>query len=116
MRKIIILERINEPSDFSFKFVFWASVPAARQSFYADATKTSVVKDISGAELTSLRNGEFLEKQDTANYIAGTPIATIQADLITKFNTYQAQVTAANPWRYYGTSWDGASWNVNQTS
>ena len=117
MRKIIIQERINEPSDFSFKYVFWATVPTARQTYYADASKTSVVKDITASELTSLRNGEFLEKVETANYVTGTPIATVQADLITKFNIYQTQVTAANPWKYYGTSWDSVTgWTVKQTS
>jgi hypothetical protein len=116
MRKIIIQERVNEPSDFSFRFVLWATVPAARQSQYADATKVSVVKDITAGELTSFRSGEFLEKQETAHYLAGTPIATIQADLIARFNTYQAQVTASNPWRFYGTSWDGTSWDVKQTT
>lgn len=115
-RKIIIQERVNEPSDFNFKYVLWAVVPVSRQSTYADPLKTSLVKDITAQELSDFRAGVFVEKQETANYIAGTPIAAIQADLINRFNTFQAQVTASNPWKYYGTSWDGTSWSVKTNS
>lgn len=109
-RKIIVQERLGEPSDFNFKYVFWADVPAARQPFYADATKTSVVKDISAQELSDYRAGKFLEKSDLASYAAGTTAAAIRADLINKFNAYQTQVTAFNPFQFYGTTWDGTSW------
>lgn len=116
MRKIIIQERINEPSDFSFRFVLWATVPVSRQALYADPTKTSVVKDITAEELQDLRDGKFVESQETAEFLAGTSIATIQAKLIERFNTFQAKITTANPWRFYGTSWDGTSWDVKQTA
>lgn len=115
-RKIIIQERINEPSDFSFRYVFWASVPTARQLLYANPNKTSIVRDVTAGELTAIKNGEILEFQGDGQYIAGTPIATIQADLISKFNSYQTRVNNLNPWRYYGTSWDGTSWEVKQTA
>lgn len=115
MRKIIIQDRINEPSDFSFRYVLWASVPTERQPFYADPLKTSVVKDITTQELADIKDGKVLEKQESAEYVAGTPIASIQIDLIKRYNTYQAQVTATNPWKYYGTSWDGSTWNVKTT-
>lgn len=115
-RNIIIQERINIPSDFSFRYVFWAAVPVARQTFYADATKTSVVKDATAGETTALQNGSVVEQQNAGNYPAGTPIATIQTDLIARFNTYQTLITNTNPWIYYGTSWNGTSWTVNTTS
>lgn len=94
----------------------WAVVPVARRDSYADELKTSAVKDITAPELADFKAGVFLEKTETTNYPAGTSIATIQANLITNFNTFQAQVTAANPWRYYGTSWDGTSWDVKTTN
>lgn len=109
-RKIIIQERINEPSDFSFRYVFWADVPSTRQSFYADAAKTSVVKDASGSELSAIQTGAILERQDNAFYKAGTAVAVIKADMILKFNEYQAEVTARNPFQFYGTFWDGSAW------
>jgi len=116
MRKIIVQERINEPSDFSFRFVLWATVPASRQAIYADATKTSVVKDITAPELQDIRDGKVVESRETAEFLAGTSIATIQAELVKRHATFQAKITAANPWRYYGTSWDGITWSVSQTA
>ena len=115
-RQIIIQERINIPSDFSFRYVFWASIPATRQSFNVNALATSTVKDATAAEILAIQNGQIIEQQNTANYISGTPIASIQADLIAKFNAFQAQVTAQNPWTFYGTSWDGTTWTVKQTT
>ncbi len=115
-RKIIIQERINEPSDFSFKFVFWADVPAARQALTANPTASSVVKDITPEELLAIQNGSVVELQDSANYVASTPIAAIQTDLINRFNAFQAKINATNPWKFYGTSWDGVAWSVKQTS
>jgi hypothetical protein len=115
MRQIIIQQRINIPSDFSFQYVFWAVVPAARQIFYANASFTTVVKDATAPEIAALQAGSVVEQVNQGNYQAGTPIATIQTDLITKYNAYQAQITAINPWIYYGTYWDG-TWHVTQTA
>ena len=108
-RKIIIQERINEPSDFSFRYVLWADVPAARQSFYADPAKTSSVKDATASELVALRTGAVLEQSDTAFFPAGTTAAVIRTALIARFTTFQDRVTAENPWRFYGTSADFVS-------
>ncbi len=115
-RQIIIQRRINIPSDFSFSFVFWASVPSQRQSFYANPTITTSVKDATSGELTALQMGQVVELQATANYIVGTPMGAIQSDLIAKFNTFQVQITNQNPWAFYGTSWDGSTWTIVQTA
>lgn len=109
-RKIIVLERVGEPSDFNFQYVFWADVPQARQSYYSDQNKTSFVKDVTAQELQDIRDGKILEKFGTAGYLAGTNAATIKADLISKFNEYQADVNTLNPFKFYGTSWDGSVW------
>ncbi len=114
-RQIIIQERINIPSDFSFKYVFWATIPVARQTFYSNASASSVVKDITTPELIAIQNGQIVEQQNQGNYVAGTPVATIQTDLVNKFNAFQTQVTNYNPWLYYGTYYDG-TWHVSQTS
>ena len=115
-RKIIIQERINEPSDFSFRYIMWADVPATRQSQYADPDKTSLVKDITTGELQAIKDGKVIEIQETAEFVAGTPIATIQAELIKRQGIFQAKINAANPWKFYGTSYDGTSWTVKQTT
>ncbi len=111
-KKIVILERVNAPSDLSFRYCFWADVPAARQSFYANATATSAFKNASAAELLSLQTGTVLETTAVAFYPAGTPIATIQADLIAKFNDFQDSVTNQNQYAKYGSSYDGTLWTV----
>lgn len=116
MRQIIIQERINIPSDFSFRYIFWLSVPATRQTFYANASATSNVKDATAGELTAIQNGQVLEEVYTGNYPAGTPIATIQSDLAAKYTARQTVITNLNPWLYYGTSWDGTTWTVKQTT
>lgn len=115
-RQIIIQDRINIPSDFSFKYVFWLSVPASRQTYYANAAATSVVKDATAGELSALQTGAVIEQTYTGNYVAGTPISTIQADLIAKYNAAQTIITNINPGQYYGTSWDGTTWTVKGTS
>ena len=109
-RKIIIQERLGEPSDFNFKFVLWADVPAARQSFYADVNKTTTVKDALAAELLAIRQGQILEKQNSASFPAGTTGNQIKTDLIAKFNQFQSEVNSLNPWQFYGTFWDGTIW------
>lgn len=114
-RQIIILERLNEPSDFSFRYLFWATVPAARVGAYADAAATSAFKSATGPELAALQAGQVVEHVDTAFYPAGTAIAVIEADLVAKFNVYQAQITAANPTVRYGTYYDGAVWTIAGT-
>lgn len=116
MRQIIIQDRINIPSDFSFRYVFWLAVPAARQTFYANPAATSVVKDATTAELQAIQNGAVIEEQYTDNYAAGTLIAAIQASLIAKYNARQTVINNTNPWQYYGSSWDGTSWTVKTTS
>ena len=109
-RKIIIQNRINEPSDFSFRFVMWADVPAARQPFYADQTKGSSVKDVTAQELQDIKDGKILERSETAEFIAGTSAAAIRSYLISQFNQFQTEANSRNPWQFYGTFWDGSTW------
>lgn len=116
MTKIIILERINEPSDFSFRFAMYAVAPASRESKYADATKTSAVATIDPADLQAIKEGKIIESIETAEFVAGTPIKTIQDELIKRQEAFQAKVDATNPWKYYGTAWDGSKWTVAQTT
>ena len=116
MNKIIILERINEPSDFSFRFAMYATVPATRESKYLNAEKTSAVASLDPTQLQLIKDGKIVESIETAEFLAGTPIATIQAELIKRQQAFQAKVDATNPWKYYGTAYDGTKWTVTQTA
>ena len=110
MKRIIILERRNIPSDLDFDYVMWADVPVARQAFYVNATATSAYKSASAEELAALRDGSVIELRDTLGSIASQTIPQIQAALITRFNRFQADVTNNNYYVRYGTYWDGSAW------
>lgn len=116
MNKIIILERINEPSDFSFRFAMYAEAPATRESKYASTEKTSAVANIDAEQLDLIKQGKIIESIETAEFVAGTPMKTIQDELIKRQEAFQAKVTATNPWKYYGTAWNGTNWSVKQTN
>ena len=115
-RQIILLERLNEPSDMTFRYVLWATVPAARVSAYANATATSAFRDATAPELAAIQAGQVAERVDVFQAPIGTPIAQVQSALITAFTRYQAQINAFNPTVRYGTAWDGTSWTVAGTA
>lgn len=109
-KKIIILERVNEPSDYSFKYVFWLDVPLTRQTMYANPDAVSMYKDATVAEIDTIRNGTIYEFSGEAFYPVGTSLSVITSDLIAKFNREQIRINNTNPWVKYGTYWDGSIW------
>jgi len=115
-RKIIILDRVDEPGDFNFRYVLWADVPSARQPFYADPLKTSLVKDVTAGELSALRAGQIIETSGTSTNPASATQNSVKADLIARFTVFQAQVNGNNPWKFYGTFWDGTTWTAGGAS
>jgi hypothetical protein len=108
-KKIIVLDRVGEPSDESYNYVLWASVPAGREPAYADAAKTSAYKDATVEELTALRDGTVVERTGLLAYQTGGS-SGFKQDLIKLFNAYQAEITKANPYQRYGTFSDGTAW------
>jgi|SRR6185437_14024913 len=114
-RQIIILERVDEPSDNSFNVAFWLTVPATRVSAYANGG-TSRFKQATAPELAAIAAGQVVEIVEKMTFIAGTGVAAIQAALIAHFNILQARITANNPTIHYGTSWDGATWTLVGTA
>ncbi len=110
MAKIIILERVNPPSDLAYRYVLWADVPAARQRFHADPNKTSAYIDATTEDLATLRSGAVAEKVCVYTWQAGVTQAQIIAELRAQLDAFQAEVTNMNLWDRYGTIWDGVSW------
>ena len=92
--------------------MFWADVPVARASFYANVGFTSAVKGIASGDLTAIQAGTVVEKLDTLQVDKGTTIPQLQTILEAKWNDYQTMVTAFNPWNRYGTYWDG-TWHAS---
>lgn len=110
-RKIIILEADSAgQGEVGFRYALWADVPPARQVRYANASFVSAVAGATGAEVTALQTGAVTERVGSARWQQGTTIPQVQGFLIAAFNTFQAEISAANPWQRYGTSWDGSSW------
>lgn len=105
------------PGVYVFQVVYWAAVPAARQTFYANAGATSQVTGLTAPELTAIQNGSVAEKAARFSILNnGQSLAalfpTIQTQLQAEFATWQAFVNASNPWVHFGTSWDGTTWTV----
>lgn len=109
-RKIIILERLNEPSDQDFRYLCWCDVPQGRESLYANEKKESVFKDATADETAALQEGRVVEFVDVLSNPAGATRAQIKAKLQAKFAEFQARVTNYNPGKFYGSSWDGSTW------
>lgn len=114
-KRIIILEKI-EGKRPSFRVAFWANVPATRQSFYADPLKVSAYKDASAAELTDLQSGTVVESVETFSADPPKSIAEVMAFLESRWQEFQNQVDANNPWLRYGSFWDGTTWTAQGVS
>ena len=92
-----------------YRCVFWADVPASRQVFYAAPTATSAWKDATPADVSALQSGAVVERVvilgvDPAN----VTLAKIQAAALAAWQSYQNEITAANPWARYGSICDAA--------
>ncbi len=109
--RIIILER--DAGSNTFSYVAWADVPAARQNFYAQPPGTvSAWKGALPADNDALVNGSVVEKFATQRVPAGSNIAQIEAFLEQRWTDWQTEITNANPWQRYGSTWDGATWAI----
>ncbi len=111
-RKIIILERVNIPSDQDFRVAFWLDVPAARQPFHANPAAVSAVKDATQAEVDAIKAGAVVEETHVVPARSNATQAALLAALVTRYNARQAEFTARNPWARYGSFWDGSAWTA----
>jgi hypothetical protein len=112
MQLIIILER-TVLNPVTINYVLRATVPAARQEYYADESKTSAYKQASAEDIAALKAGRILEFTGS-DVVGGHTIAEIKAALQAEQVAFQARVDsqAMNPFRFYGTSWDGITWTT----
>lgn len=107
--RVIILDK---QQGNRYRYAMWADVPAARQSFYANAGITSAWRGATPTDNTNLQSGAVLELVDVISVDAGATLAQIEQGLQDVWNAYQASVTAANPWIRYGSTWDGTTWAI----
>jgi hypothetical protein len=117
-RQIIVLENQipgRAPTDpITYRYAFWLSVPVTRQTFFANATATSAVRDATAPELTAIQNGSIKESVGALSAAPGTTLTVLEATLVTQFTAAQTALNSAaqNPWDHYGTFWDGTSWTI----
>jgi hypothetical protein len=119
-KKIIILDRVGEPSDVAYRVAFWLTIPSTRWAFYAkpagmnpDGTPSlfkSQYKDATDAENQDLRDGKVMEVIETYYKPAGSTIAQIMTFLQGEYIEKQAFFDSINPYNRYGSYWDGTSW------
>lgn len=110
-RKIIILDRVNLPSDQDYRVAFWLSVPVSRRTFYADATKASVVIGAAAQEVSAIQSGAVVEVIETLSQTEKLPVGQVMAALEKRHAELQPALTDRNPWQRYGSSWDGSAWS-----
>jgi hypothetical protein len=109
-RKIIILDRVNLPSDQDFRVAFWLDVAAPRRLFYANPAAVSAVKDATAGEVDAIRSGAVVEEIVTVPARSGVGMAALLAAIVARYEARQAEFTARNPWVRYGSYWDGNAW------
>ena len=107
-KRIIVLDLTGG----TLRAALWADVPVARQPFYAQPGAVSAWKDASGPENAALASGAVAEKVIAYTPAPGETQAQGRAILIAKWTSWQAYVTATNPWARYGSFYDGSSWTA----
>ena len=110
---IVILERTSV-TPTTLRYVLRATVPAARQPYFADAEKVSAFPGALADDTAAFRAGAFLERVSTFD-VGTLTIAQIGTALAQAQQAFQADVNANgiyNPWRFYGSTWNGTTWTV----
>ncbi len=114
--KVIVLERVGEPSDMNFRVAFWVVPPAARQPYYADPSAASAYADVSASALAAIRAGAIVERVETRDFPVDTTLAQIKTALEQRWQKIQDAANSRNPWVKYGTTWDGTTWTAGGVS
>lgn len=111
-RKIIIKERIVKPTYFEVNAVFWLVVPTGRQPFLANANATSAAPSVTTEELNAIKTGAIREEIFTFSFPVGTPIGTIGATILSKYNTRQTEFNNDTTYTFYSSFHNGTSWTM----
>jgi hypothetical protein len=109
--RIIVLDQ-PQGNSLSYNVIFWADVPAARQSYYTNKDAVSAWSGALATDQSALQSGAMVELVQPHQLPPGTTMAQVMAYLQNQWQSYQNQVTNYNPWLHYGSTWDGTSWVV----
>ena len=106
-RKIIILDRVNEPSDYDFQYVIRANSNSKIKDFYKNA---SILVDATQEEIDEVSSGVIVERSGIAHFGVATSLAEIKSELEKRLSEFQFELDNRNPWKLKGTSFDGTQW------
>jgi hypothetical protein len=109
--RVIILDQTSDDAN-TYNCVMWADVPAARQSYYANANAKSAWNGATAADNTNLQTGVMVEQLTVQRVPPNTPLAQVEAFMAQLWQNYQTQITGNNPWIHYGSTWDGTTWTI----
>jgi|SRR5215831_5199290 len=110
LRVIVLAQEAN--NSLTYNVIYWADVPSARQTFYANASATSVWPGATATDIQNLQNGSVVEQGQTLAFQPGTGLAQIETILQREWQNYQTYITNFNPWVHYGSTWDGTTWTI----
>jgi len=105
-KRIIVLEKRDLGGGLTLNAVFWLTVPASRQTFYARVGATSKWIGASVGENASLASGAIAERAESYVVPPGATLAQIRNALEAIWTKFQADVEAYNIWDRYGSFWD----------
>jgi hypothetical protein len=107
---IVLAQAHDDPSGFNV--LFWADVPATRQTYYADPNAKSAWSAATTTDNQALQSGAVTELSTNVHYVPGTPLIQIENELQQRWQTFQTSITNSNPWIRYGSTWDGSTWTI----
>lgn len=110
-RKIIRVDRIKSDQAFQVRAAFWLTPPANPRP--QGQPPASIVTNLLPGEQAAINNGTVVEKQFLSGfYAANTDDAIVRADLIAKYNEFQAALNSElEGHASIGQSWDGTVWS-----
>ena len=113
--QIVVLNTAIQPDgSFSVSGVFWLTAPA--NNIIPNPKAQSAVPFIDCASLAALQFGSIIEQPfATGEYLSGTDISVVQADLQSQFAAAQANIdsTISNVSGIIGTVFDGYAWQTS---
>jgi hypothetical protein len=107
---IVLQQTAGDPN--GFELLFWADVPSARQTYYANSNAKSAWAQATTTDNQNLQNGSVVEQATSAHYVPGTPLVQIEQEMQQRWQVFQNNITNNNPWIRYGSTWDGATWTI----
>src|SRR5262245_60372719 len=111
-KQIIVLEKATT-LDRGFRLVLWARPPVARQPYWKlIAPARSTWSGASQAENDEITNGQVVESVEVMAFDQDKTMPELQAAAEARWVAWNDYVQTFNPWRRYGSFWDGATWTL----